>query len=140
MTISGDELIRVYKGKTMSRSQKVPPSVQYCSHLYPRGIFAAEMRTDTGTSLDDGEAKAAKAKAIDQPVKKETGKSLTEMVNMLCTVCYGRLRNAANSEEDEQVIQTDCNHFFHAKCLAKWTKMSKTCPVCRKQLNLPHHA
>lgn len=56
--------------------------------------------------------------------------------------------NALNDNEDEiqtvgfnlklkpqidEVHRTECSHYFHKKCLAKWCESEKsTCPLCRK--------
>lgn len=34
-----------------------------------------------------------------------------------------------------KITKTDCEHEFHEKCLLEWMKISKTCPICRKNLN-----
>ena len=35
-----------------------------------------------------------------------------------------------------KIITTNCNHIFHEECLSKWIKISKTCPICRKNLEI----
>lgn len=35
-----------------------------------------------------------------------------------------------------KIITTNCNHEFHEECLSKWIKISKTCPLCRKNLDI----
>ena len=32
---------------------------------------------------------------------------------------------------------TSCNHIFHKRCLQKWLKIKKNCPVCRTPITQP---
>jgi hypothetical protein len=44
-----------------------------------------------------------------------------------CSICLEINNN--------KIIKTCCDHEFHEKCLLEWMKISKTCPICRKNLN-----
>jgi len=44
-----------------------------------------------------------------------------------CSICLEINNN--------KMIKTVCDHEFHEKCLLEWMKISKTCPICRKNLN-----
>lgn len=39
-----------------------------------------------------------------------------------CPVCQGECSN----------LRTTCGHYFHKECIEKWCKISKTCPLCRR--------
>lgn len=45
-----------------------------------------------------------------------------------CSICL--------STNDVGIIETECNHTFHKNCLEKWLEHKKTCPICRKNINL----
>jgi hypothetical protein len=45
-----------------------------------------------------------------------------------CSICL--------ETNNYKIIKTNCNHEFHEECLIKWTKISKTCPICRKNLEI----
>lgn len=35
---------------------------------------------------------------------------------------------------DKTIKRTPCNHCFHEECLGKWLQVSKTCPLCRNDV------
>lgn len=43
----------------------------------------------------------------------------------ICVVCY------CEFESRQRVRVLPCSHEFHAKCVDKWLKNNRTCPVCR---------
>jgi hypothetical protein len=45
-----------------------------------------------------------------------------------CSVC------TEDYTDEDQTVTTECNHLFHARCLATWVKTKNTCPICRKSL------
>ncbi len=45
-----------------------------------------------------------------------------------CSVC------TEDYTDEDETVTTECNHLFHACCLARWVKTKKTCPICRKSL------
>ena len=45
-------------------------------------------------------------------------------LDSVCVICLGRLFGIP------QVLQ--CGHAFHPKCIRKWIKQKKGCPVCRQ--------
>ena len=45
-----------------------------------------------------------------------------------CSVC------TEDYTDEDQTVTTECNHLFHACCLATWVKTKNTCPICRKSL------
>lgn len=46
-----------------------------------------------------------------------------------CAVCMSRFRVA-----DLGVALPRCLHVFHASCIQKWMRGSRTCPVCREEV------
>lgn len=43
-----------------------------------------------------------------------------------CPIC---LENVEYEED-----KTRCGHYFHPKCISKWTCISHTCPICRNEI------
>lgn len=43
----------------------------------------------------------------------------------LCVVCM------CDFESRQLLRVLPCNHEFHAKCVDKWLKANRTCPICR---------
>merc|ERR1719310_897898 len=66
------------------------------------------------------------------------------------TISYGTFQEMLLSEHDKPeeeccccsevydekavIKRTPCGHVFHEQCLAKWLKVSTTCPLCRNDL------
>lgn len=44
-----------------------------------------------------------------------------------CPICYRKFASPCNPNQ--------CNHLFCIKCLEKWSKSSRTCPLCRKEFD-----
>lgn len=50
----------------------------------------------------------------------------------LCVVCFSDF-------ECRQLLRVlPCNHEFHAKCVDKWLKTNRTCPICRADASDVH--
>ncbi|XP_043925296.1 RING finger protein 44 [Protopterus annectens] len=50
----------------------------------------------------------------------------------LCVVCFSDF-------ESRQLLRVlPCNHEFHAKCVDKWLKANRTCPICRADASEVH--
>ncbi|XP_044306985.1 RING finger protein 44 isoform X3 [Varanus komodoensis] len=50
----------------------------------------------------------------------------------LCVVCFSDF-------EVRQLLRVlPCNHEFHAKCIDKWLKANRTCPICRADASEVH--
>ena len=43
-----------------------------------------------------------------------------------CCICLQKLEN--------NILQLDCSHLFHEKCINKWIKNNNNCPMCRKNI------
>ena len=46
-----------------------------------------------------------------------------------CTICTNRYYN-----DNSNMIQFSCTHYFHKDCIIEWAKIKDTCPVCRNIL------
>lgn len=46
-----------------------------------------------------------------------------------CTICICEIEDGETCWE-----LTACNHTFHAECIQKWLKKSRTCPLCRTSI------
>lgn len=49
-----------------------------------------------------------------------------------CPIC----RNINNNIGDKW-IKLNCSHQFHEDCLNEWLPFQKTCPMCRREINIP---
>lgn len=45
---------------------------------------------------------------------------------MECSICLGHFNM------NERVIQLQCSHVYHKRCIESWLKWSKSCPICRQ--------
>lgn len=46
-------------------------------------------------------------------------------LNKNCTICLSSIKDFF-----KKTYKTSCNHKFHKKCIRKWLKNKKTCPLC----------
>lgn len=52
-----------------------------------------------------------------------------EIDNHECSICLDVIN-------DDSIIKLiNCNHCFHKTCIAEWTKINNTCPLCRKNIS-----
>ena len=66
--------------------------------------------------------------------KVESKKILLEESNE-CSICLENI-NINISINLEEIIKTDCSHYFHKECLKKWfLSKSSSCPLCRTDLS-----
>lgn len=47
-----------------------------------------------------------------------------------CSICMGTV------EFGNEVLQLQCEHWFHSDCIVTWLKRSQTCPFCREVVGL----
>ncbi|KAF7028560.1 hypothetical protein CFC21_040461 [Triticum aestivum] len=50
-----------------------------------------------------------------------------------CPICLGQ-----EEATETTWMKTACGHIFHGRCVERWLKMKGSCPVCRRQLSIPH--
>ncbi|CAI9772443.1 unnamed protein product [Fraxinus pennsylvanica] len=55
-----------------------------------------------------------------------------EKYGLECAICLIEF-----IDEDSLRLLTSCCHVFHQECIDLWFESHKTCPVCRRNLNLP---
>lgn len=55
-----------------------------------------------------------------------------EKYGLECAICLIEFK-----DEDLLRLLTSCCHVFHQECIDLWFESHKTCPVCRRNLNLP---
>jgi len=46
-----------------------------------------------------------------------------------CTICLGDYKLG------DKISYLPCFHLYHSKCIKKWLKYSKNCPLCKKEVN-----
>lgn len=56
--------------------------------------------------------------------------STAKETNIKCVVCISEYINR------EKLRRLPCSHDFHAKCIDKWLKSNKSCPVCRNEVKV----
>jgi hypothetical protein len=57
-------------------------------------------------------------------------KDIAKNINELCTICQ------YDTKPDEDVIMTECKHFFHKDCIDEWIKFKAECPVCKMEIKV----
>ena len=48
-----------------------------------------------------------------------------------CIICFENLY-------DFNISVLKCGHFFHSKCIKKWSEKNNTCPLCNKNIIIDH--
>ena len=49
-----------------------------------------------------------------------------KFVSPECPICLSKIKDI--------FFLNNCNHFFCKKCIVRWFKISKTCPLCRTHI------
>ena len=100
----------------------------FCSQLYPRGVQQSDYHVFK--NCDKIKDDPINAKLVEQT----HASAQTSMANKLCVICYCRLSDKpydCEMKEEVKLATLTCSHMFHQKCLTKWTKVQKVCPICR---------
>jgi len=45
-----------------------------------------------------------------------------------CPVCLDKYN------EDEELVELDCHHYYHEKCIKDWLINNRSCPMCREDV------
>lgn len=51
---------------------------------------------------------------------------MNEKDSRTCVICLSKF------ELKSKIRPLPCNHAFHAKCVDKWLRANRTCPICRR--------
>jgi len=54
----------------------------------------------------------------------------------VCNVCYDDLQDSGRSDNNPRCIVPCCSNAFCVRCIEHWTELSKTCPVCKRELDV----
>lgn len=64
---------------------------------------------------------------------KITNKDLKKVLiidqNMECSICLNKFTN------ENKGYKLKCDHIYHKNCIQEWFLKSKTCPICRININ-----
>ena len=55
-----------------------------------------------------------------------------------CSICFEPFDSPQNGPGEEDTVTANCYHRFHRKCINKWLAVQRSCPVCRKTINVLH--
>ena len=77
--------------------------------------------------------KRCKSKTINHFNLLDVNKISNEQLNnneiKICPICLD------NYKIDDKIIYLPCFHLYHSKCIKKWLKCSKNCPLCKKEIS-----
>ena len=66
--------------------------------------------------------------------------SLIPVDSDMCLICLEPCEETNKLFKMQDIVFLNalckCNGKFHVNCLVNWSKVSKTCPICRKQLTI----
>ena len=48
-----------------------------------------------------------------------------------CSICLENLYSEEDLESNNDIIELNCKHMFHKKCLDPWVNEHKKCPLCK---------
>lgn len=65
--------------------------------------------------------------------RNDKGNSLETLKNDACAICL------EDFKVKDVLAICPCEHAFHKKCLVKWLKLRKTCPMCMTQITVSYH-
>ncbi|KAL3532408.1 hypothetical protein ACH5RR_005929 [Cinchona calisaya] len=74
--------------------------------------------TDNGSGFEEGGFLAA-------GTEKERAISGEDAVCCICLTKY---------EDDDELRELPCSHFFHTECVDKWLKINASCPLCKYEI------
>ena len=69
-------------------------------------------------------------KTIMEDIGESMAESLLRDDDTFCSICSNVL------VENENKIETRCNHSFHRACLQQWLGENSTCPICRRDCSM----
>jgi len=96
-------------------------------HLYQENYEALLNLADT---LGPGKPRGLDKTEIERIPSFRFSSNTAKETNVKCVVCISEYTNR------EKLRRLPCSHDFHAKCIDKWLKSNKTCPVCRDEVKV----
>lgn len=57
-----------------------------------------------------------------------TGDQLEGRISTTCSICL------CDYEDQEDLRQLPCDHYFHKECVDEWLKLKRTCPLCKRDI------
>ncbi|XP_068745348.1 E3 ubiquitin-protein ligase RNF38-like isoform X2 [Montipora capricornis] len=108
-------------------SQPSPPAWE--EELHPRENY--ETLLNFAEQMGEAKPKGLSRIEIDQlRTYRVTAGSKEEKDNKRCVVCL------VDFEEKQLVRVLPCLHEYHTRCIDKWLKSNRTCPICRAEVNV----
>lgn len=93
-------------------------ATEECINALPTYKFKRKRSGESGSGVEEGGVLAA-------GTDKERVISGEDSV---CCICL------SNYEEDDEVRELMCTHFFHTECVDKWLKLNACCPLCKSEI------
>lgn len=108
-------------------SQVSPPAWE--EELHPRENY--ETLLNFAEQIGEAKPKGLSRSEIDQlQTYRVTSGSKDAKDNNRCVVCL------VDFEEKQLVRVLPCLHEYHTRCIDKWLKSNRTCPICRAEVNV----
>ena len=54
--------------------------------------------------------------------------------NNTCVICFEDFE--VTSSNSINILQLNCLHLFHGDCIGKWLKIHRSCPLCKRTVNV----
>ena len=53
-----------------------------------------------------------------------------------CPICLKEIRTNKSKTilKSEYITTCQCNYYYHLKCISKWLKIKKICPICKRYI------
>jgi len=51
-----------------------------------------------------------------------------------CTICLKQIitKKSKTILKNEYITTCQCDYYYHRRCISKWIKMKKICPICKR--------
>lgn len=113
-------LLRPYPGPTFHNYEALLGLARQLSESKPKGMSKADI--DRLPSYQYTTACGSGAAAASGDGKE---KEASTEVQTTCVVCM------CDFASRQRVRELPCQHIYHTKCIDKWLKTNRTCPLCR---------
>ncbi|CAH3122408.1 unnamed protein product [Pocillopora meandrina] len=106
-----------------------PTPAAWEEELHPRENY--ETLLNFAEQMGEVKPKGLSRVEIDQlPTYRVTAGAKEEAEEKRCVVCL------VDFEEKQLVRVLPCLHEYHTRCIDKWLKSNRTCPICRAEVNV----